>query len=125
MCILKIRGFFMSEDTIFDKILRKEIPADIVYEDDTVIAFNDIAPQAPVHVLVVPKNKIEGFDCLKDSDALETGKYMACVSKVAHFLGLEKDGYRIVFNYGDYGQQTVNYIHAHILGERQLNWPPG
>lgn len=115
----------MSEDTIFDKILRKEIPADIVYEDDIVIAFNDISPQAPTHVLVVPKKKVEGFDCLKDAAAADTGNYMSSVSKVADFLGLEKDGYRIVFNFGKYGQQTVNYIHAHILGERQLNWPPG
>lgn len=115
----------MSEDTIFDKILRKEIPADIVYEDEIVIAFNDIAPTAPVHVLVVPKEKVEGFNCLKDHDPIKTGKYMASVAKVAQELGLEKDGYRVVFNFGKHGQQTVNYIHAHILGERQLKWPAG
>lgn len=115
----------MSEDTIFDKILRKEIPADIVYEDDIVLAFNDIAPTAPVHVLVVPKEKITGFNDLKDHDLKKTGAYMQAVAKVAEKLGLEKNGYRVVFNFGKYGQQTVNYIHAHILGERQLKWPAG
>lgn len=115
----------MADKTIFDKILAKEIPAKIVYEDDDVLAFNDVNPQAPIHVLVIPKIRIIGFpNFVEKSD-----EFVACfikkVAKVAKLLKLEDDGYRIVFNSGKHGQQTVNYIHAHILGGRQLNWPPG
>ena len=113
------------EDTIFDKILRQEIPCDTVYEDDHVLAFKDVNPQAPVHVLVIPKKKVMSFDNLYNMESQQIGEYMQKVSLVAHKLGLSKDGYRVVFNHGQYGQQTVNYIHAHILSGRQLNWPPG
>lgn len=112
-------------DTIFDKIIAKEIPADVVYEDDVVLAFNDINPQAPTHVLVIPKKKIVSFADLKEMDAQVIGEYMTRVSKVASELGLDGDGYRIVFNHGRDGQQTVDYIHAHILGGKSLTWPPG
>ena len=114
----------MSE-TIFDKIIAKEIPADIVYEDDHVLAFKDIAPQAPVHVLVIPKQKFKSFVELKDCDDAVIAAYMKRVSKVASELGLDGDGYRVVFNSGKDGGQSVDYIHAHILGGRQLIWPPG
>ncbi|NRA64680.1 MAG: histidine triad nucleotide-binding protein [Pseudobacteriovorax sp.] len=115
----------MSETTIFDKILAKEIPADVVYEDDAVLAFKDINPQAPTHILVIPKKRIPGYaDLLAESDAF-VGDYMKKVAKVAQELGLNGDGYRIVFNYGKNGQQTVNHIHAHILGGRGMSWPPG
>ena len=114
----------MSE-TIFDKILAKEIPADVVYEDEFVLAFKDINPQAPVHVLVIPKQRIKSFANLRNSDASYVGEYMTRVSLVADKLGLEQGGYRIVFNHGKDGQQTVDHIHAHILGGRGLNWPPG
>lgn len=115
----------MSEETIFDKIIKKEISADVVYEDDTALAFKDINPQAPVHVLVIPKQKVTSFDKLTELETIEVGKYIQTVSKVAEMLGLNKDGYRIIFNSGKNGQQTVNYIHAHIIGGRQLKWPPG
>jgi histidine triad (HIT) family protein len=112
------------EDTIFDKIIRKEIPADIVYEDEQVISFRDVNPQAPVHVLVIPKKKITGFSQLGSQDSSYLGEYLKKISLVADSLGLDK-GYRVVFNQGADGQQTVEYIHAHILGKRQLQWPPG
>lgn len=113
------------EETIFDKIIKGEIPADIIYEDDNVLAFNDINPQAPVHVLVIPKKKVTSFNDLKDLSPEETGVFLKGVSTVAVSLGLAQDGYRIVLNCGSNGQQTVEYLHAHILGERQMKWPPG
>lgn len=112
-------------DTIFDKILAGQIPADIVYQDDWVLAFRDIHPQAPTHVLVIPKNRCERFEQLKSRDALEIGEFFKRVAEVAAKLGLEKDGYRIVINNGRNGQQTVEYLHAHILGGRGMHWPPG
>ncbi len=113
------------DDTIFDKIVRGEIPADVVFENDDVLAFRDINPQAPVHVLVIPKRKVGSFNQLKESTPEETGLFLNGVSKVADFLKLSEDGYRIVMNCGKHGQQTVEYLHAHILGERQMKWPPG
>ena len=115
----------MANDTLFDKILRKEIPSEAVYEDDHVYAFADINPQAPVHVLVIPKVRHESFADLKDADATETGRFMQGVSRVAKHLGLEKNGYRVVFNTGRDALQSVQYVHAHILGGRGLKWPPG
>ena len=111
--------------TIFEKILAGDIPAKIVYQDDDIFAFHDISPQAPVHVLVIPKQKIKSFSDLKDSEVDFVGKYMKGVSKVAGLLNLDEGGYRIVFNHGKDGQQTVDYIHAHIIGGRSLTWPPG
>jgi len=113
------------ETTIFDKILAGELPCDKVYEDETVLAFRDISPQAPIHVLVIPKEKSEGFHNLPEKEIEYTGKFFTAVAKVARLLDLEKDGYRIVLNHGEDGQQTVDYIHAHILGGRKLSWPPG
>ena len=113
------------EDTIFDKILAGSIPADVVYENDKVLAFRDINPQAPVHVLVVPKTKVKDFVSLQECDPAETGAFFIEVSKVASLLNLDQNGYRIVLNCGENGQQTVEYLHAHILGERKMSWPPG
>ena len=113
------------EETIFDKILAGQIPADIVYEDEHVMAFRDINPQAPVHVIVIPRKKVKDFVELQDSDVQDTGLFFQSVSRVASSLKLDQDGYRIVLNYGKFGQQTVDYLHAHILGERQMSWPPG
>lgn len=115
----------MENDTIFDKILRKEIPSTAVYEDDDVYAFEDLNPQAPHHVLVIPKEKLESFADIRDTDAETVGVFMRGVSRVARHLGLEEDGYRVVFNTGPDAQQTVQYIHAHILGGRKMTWPPG
>jgi histidine triad (HIT) family protein len=114
----------MSE-TIFDRIVRGEAEADIVYEDEEAVAFRDINPQAPTHVLVIPKDKLRSFADLRDQDPARVGAFFVAVSTVAARLGLEKRGYRIVLNCGRHGQQSVDYLHAHILGGRQLRWPPG
>ena len=111
--------------TIFERILKKEIPAKVAYEDDTVLAFHDIAPQAPIHVLVIPKQKWVRFSDFAIADPKQIGEYMSAVARVAKHLGLDENGYRVVFNNGRDGQQTVDYIHAHILGGRRLSWPPG
>jgi histidine triad (HIT) family protein len=113
------------ENTIFDKILAGEIPSDRVYEDDHVLAFRDVNPQAPVHVLVIPKAKAVSFTELKDRDEEEIGRFFRRAALVADKLGLSDGGYRIVINHGENGQQTVAYLHAHILGGRQMSWPPG
>lgn len=115
----------MSELTLFDKILAREIPSEAVYEDEHVYAFRDINPQAPQHVLVIPKRKLESFADIKGADAAAVGAFMQGVSRVAAELGLEENGYRVVFNTGSDGQQTVQYLHAHIIGGRKLSWPPG
>lgn len=112
-------------DTIFDKIVSKEMSADIVFEDDHVLAFRDINPQAPTHVLVIPKKKIRSIAQLGQLSAEDAGLYMQKVALVAKKLGLEDGGYRVVFNHGKNGQQTVDYVHAHILGGKALTWPPG
>ncbi len=113
------------ENTIFDKILAGEAPADIVYEDEHVMAFRDINPQAPVHVIVIPRKKVQDFIQLQSNDTYDTGIFFQSVSRVASSLELDQNGYRIVLNCGKNGQQTVDYLHAHILGERQMSWPPG
>ncbi len=115
----------MAEDTIFDRIIRKEIPAKVVFEDDDVFAFHDISPQAPVHVLVLPKKKVRNFTQLADCSSAEVGAFFRGVSAVAKKLGLAENGYRVVLNCGRDGQQTVDYIHAHVIGGRQMEWPPG
>ena len=112
-------------DTIFDRIIRREADADIVYETEAVLAFRDSNPQAPVHVLVIPKNKTRSFADLRGADPADVGAFFAAVSDVAHRLGLEKNGYRVVLNCGRHGQQSVDYLHAHILGGRKMRWPPG
>ncbi|MGL1892069.1 MAG: histidine triad nucleotide-binding protein [Spirochaetaceae bacterium] len=109
-------------DTIFDKILRNEIPSTKVYEDEKVYAFKDINPIAPVHVLVIPKVKIERFSEFENQDISLTGEFIQRVALVAKELGLEK-GYRVIFNNGVEGGQEVEYLHAHILGGKQLSFP--
>ena len=112
-------------ETIFDRILKKEIPAQVVYEDEAVLAFRDIMPQAPLHVLVIPKIKWVRFSELEHADPLAVGLFFSKIARVANSLGLQENGYRIVINNGRDGQQTVEYIHAHILGGRPMHWPPG
>lgn len=109
--------------TIFEKILAKEIPTDIIYEDDHAIAFYDIAPQAPIHVLVIPKQLAKNFSDLNSWHAKDVGNYMQSINKVINILNLH-NGYRLVFNTHNDGGQTVNYLHAHILGGKSLGWPP-
>jgi histidine triad (HIT) family protein len=113
----------MSE-TIFSKIIRKEIPADIVYEDDLALAFRDVQPQAPVHILIIPKKPIESIDRATDSDAALLGHLLLIVKRVAAQEGLDK-GYRVVINTGEDGGQTVFHLHLHLLGKRSMTWPPG
>lgn len=103
------------KETIFDKILDKRIPAKVVYEDEHVLAFHDVAPKAAVHVLVIPKKKAASFAEFKDRSSSEVGELFVRAAKVADILGL-KTGYRIVVNVGKDGGQTVDYVHVHILG---------
>lgn len=110
--------------TIFKKIIDKEIPANIVYEDDLCIAFHDVQPQAPVHVLLIPKQEIENVDSLREADRDVAGHLLVKVHEVAKLLKLE-NGYRIVANNGADGGQSVEHLHFHILGGRALVWPPG
>lgn len=114
----------MSETTIFKKIIDREIPADIVYEDDLCLAFNDINPQAPTHVLLIPKKEIPTVDDLADQDQALMGHLLLTAAKLTGQLGLD-DGYRLVINCGRDGGQEVSHIHIHILGGRGMTWPPG
>jgi histidine triad (HIT) family protein len=111
-------------DTLFDKIIRREIPAKIIYEDDQVIAFHDIAPQAPVHFLVVPKKAIATLADLAQEDVPLAGHILYTAQRLAKELGCE-EGFRVVMNCNEMGGQTVYHIHLHVLGQRQMNWPPG
>lgn len=111
--------------TIFTKIINKEIPANIVYEDDEVLAFRDISPQAPEHILVIPKKEIPTVNDIEEADALLVGKLFLTAKKIAKDLGFDQKGYRLVMNCNEDGGQTVNHIHMHILAGRQLGWPPG
>lgn len=120
----KLAGNKPQEKTIFQRIIEKEIPADIIYEDDKVLSFKDVAPQAPVHFLVIPKKPITMIEKAEDSDADLLGHLMLVGRKVAKEQGLEK-GYRMVINNGVEGCQSVYHLHLHVLGGRQLKWPPG
>lgn len=113
-----------SPDTLFGKIIRREIPADIVYEDDLCLAFRDITPQAPVHILVIPKKPIPQIELAEAEDQALLGHLLLTVKKVAVQVGLT-NGYRVVINNGADGGQTVYHLHLHLLGGRQLSWPPG
>jgi histidine triad (HIT) family protein len=111
-------------DTIFSRIIRREIPARIEYEDDLCLAFHDVAPQAPVHLLVIPKQPIPSLVEVTDADKPLLGHLVAVASSLARKLGLD-DGYRLVVNCGRDGGQTVHHLHVHLLGGRSLGWPPG
>ena len=113
-------SIFDQSQTIFDKILAKKIPANIVYEDEHVLAFKDIHPQAKIHVLVIPKKKAKSLTEIRDWSPTEVGILFKAVAKVAHELGISDRGYRVVLNTGKEGGQTVDYIHAHILGGEPL-----
>ena len=114
----------MSE-TIFEQILNGKITAQKVYEDEYVIAIRDINPQAPEHILVIPRKKIERFSDLSAWNNEETGTFFRAIAKVALKLGYDEKGYRVVINCGDEGGQEVKYLHAHILAGRKMLWPPG
>ena len=112
---------FMMNETIFDKILARKIPAQIVFEDDDVLAFRDIHPLAKIHVLVIPKRKAISFVDFQEWPPFEVGLFFQKVAKVAAHLGLARDGFRIVMNSGLNGGQTVDYAHVHILGGESLS----
>lgn len=109
--------------TLFTKIINREIPADIVYEDDHVVAFRDIDPKAPVHILIIPRTEISGLAALPDEG--DHTHILNAAKKVAEQEGLAEKGYRLVINQGEDGGQTVDHLHAHLLGGRKLTWPPG
>jgi len=110
--------------TIFQKIINKEIPADILYEDDLCLAFRDVAPQAPTHFLMIPKKEVPNVAALEDGDKDLAGHMLLMIRDVAKKLGLE-NGYRVVANCGQEGGQSVDHLHFHVLGGRNMKWPPG
>ena len=111
--------------TLFEKIIAREIPANIVYEDDQVIAFHDINPQAPTHILLIPKKPIPRLSEAKPEDHQVLGHLLLKAAEVAEKLGLKPGGYRLVFNNGPDAGEAVPHLHCHILGGRKMNWPPG
>ena len=115
----------MAEDTIFGKIIRGEIPADIIYDDELCLAFKDISPQAPHHILVIPKEAISGVQVAEAKHKALLGHLLICAADIARSHAIDESGYRLVINAGNDGGQTVPHLHIHILGGRQLKWPPG
>jgi histidine triad (HIT) family protein len=113
-----------TTETIFSKIIRREIPAEIIYEDDLALAFKDVNPQAPVHILVIPKKPIPRLADAESQDDALLGHLLLTVKRVAEEAGLA-NGYRVVINTGSDGGQSVYHLHLHILGGRQMTWPPG
>ena len=118
-------GYRVVMSCLFCKIINREIPASIVYEDDEILAFNDIGPQAPTHVLVVPKKHIATLNELQDVDALLIGMLVQRAATIAKERGIDAGGYRTVFNTNRDAGQSVLHIHLHLLGGRSLGWPPG
>jgi histidine triad (HIT) family protein len=114
----------MSAKTIFERIIDREIKADVVYEDDRALVFRDVNPQAPTHVLIIPKKRIASLADLNEEDAALVGHLLVVARKVAEQLGLA-GGFRLVANSGPDAGQTVNHLHFHLLGGRNLGWPPG
>ena len=111
--------------TLFEKIIAREIPAEIIYEDDLVLAFNDINPKAPTHVLIIPKKPIPRIAEAEPEDHQVLGHLLLTAREVASELGLQKKGFRLVFNNGPDAGETVPHLHLHILGGREMTWPPG
>ena len=114
----------MSHSTIFKKIIDRQVPADIVYEDDQCLAFKDVNPQAPVHVLVIPKKEIPSVDAIADEDEALLGHLWIVIRNLARQLGVA-EGYRVVVNCGPAAGQSVDHLHFHLLAGRSLTWPPG
>lgn len=115
----------MSEDTPFGKIARGEMDADIVYENDKVVAFRDINPQAPTHILIIPRKPIATINDIQPDDRELVGEMFLAAKEIARDEGLADDGYRVVMNCGEGAGQSVFHIHLHLLGGRALQWPPG
>ncbi|MEA2120439.1 histidine triad nucleotide-binding protein [Halovibrio sp. HP20-50] len=112
-------------DCLFCKIINRDIPADIVYEDDHVLAFNDINPQAPVHQLIIPKKHIATLNDIEEDDLALVGRLQLTAAQLAHEQGFAEDGYRVVMNCNEMGGQTVYHIHMHLMGGRVFTWPAG
>ena len=110
----------MAEETIFSKIIRREIPADILYQDELVTAFRDINPQAPTHILIIPNHLIPTANDVKASDELALGRMMTVAAKLADEAGIAEDGYRLIMNCNKHGGQEVYHIHMHLVGGQQL-----
>ena len=110
---------------IFCKIANGEIPAKKIYEDDMVLAFNDISPEAPVHILVIPKEHIQSVNDINEENSEVIAHIFMVINKLVRELNIAHTGYRIINNCGEEGGQTVNHIHFHVLGGRSLQWPPG
>jgi histidine triad (HIT) family protein len=117
--------FLHMPDTIFTKIIRKEIPAKIVYEDDLSLAFHDIKPQAPTHILVIPKKPIVSVEDIQPEDGALIGHLHLVIQRIAREQGIAEDGYRVVVNCGRNGGQEVPHLHFHLLAGRSMKWPPG
>lgn len=112
-------------DCIFCKIVKGEIPSKKIYEDDLVYAFYDISPEAPIHFLVIPKEHIKSANMISNENSHIIGHIFEVINKITSELGIAEDGYRIVNNCGVLGGQTVDHMHFHVLGGRELKWPPG
>ena len=112
-------------DCVFCKIADGKIPSDVIYEDEDVIAFNDLDPQAPIHFLVIPKKHIQSIATLEEADSQIISHVFATIKKIASDKGLDENGYRVVTNVGEDGGQSVPHLHFHVLGGRGFKWPPG
>jgi histidine triad (HIT) family protein len=113
----------LNDNCLFCKIVNKETPAEIVFENEEVLAFNDISPQAPVHILIIPKTHISSPEQIDNTNSDTAGKLVAAAAEISKKMSL--DGYRLVFNCNEIAGQTVFHIHAHLLSGRQMQWPPG
>jgi len=114
-----------DQETIFHKIAAGDAPADVVYKDEHVIAFKDINPQAPVHIILIPREEMESLNDAGKTDVQLLGRLLYTAAKVANQLGIAESGYRVVINTGPGAGQSVEYLHLHLLGGRDLTWPPG
>ncbi len=112
-------------ENIFDKIINKEIKADIIFENEKVIAFKDINPAAPIHLLIIPKKNIKTINDIEENDKELIGELFLVAKKIAKDYNIDKNGYRLIFNCNDDAGQTVFHIHMHLLAGRKLSWPPG
>ncbi|MGQ4878810.1 histidine triad nucleotide-binding protein [Billgrantia sp. LNSP4103-1] len=113
------------QDCLFCKIVKRDVPADIVYEDDEVLAFNDINPQAPTHILVIPKQHIATLNDIEENDQALVGRLPYVAARLAEERDFADEGYRVVMNCNDQGGQTVYHIHMHLMGGRRFTWPAG
>lgn len=112
------------QETLFTKIIKREIPASIVYEDDNCLAFKDISPQAPVHVLIIPKKPIPTINDIEPEDRELVGQLFCVAKQLASEMGFAEDGYRVVMNCNEHAGQTVHHIHLHLLAGKPMGWPP-